>query len=394
MFRILFVIIAAAVITFSTLILGHYLKKKVAEAEAAMNTSEPASEQITSRPKLSENSSSTRALFAGGLELRNYRTEDAVVSAVNSLAESYDTLLVDLTDATGSLLYTSPALCERLRMAVPTTNDELTLVRSAFSAAKSKELYVCVVMDTSFGLLERGQDELADGTLFAELASFGVDEILIKNAVIDEEDIPAEELAAYLDGCAELMQGGCQLGILFPDEVFLNFSNAHAIQTISHAADFTGIDMTSYSSTTPEAMYEKMTEDVSSLYGSFSIYNMRVVLSTVDMELLAAQVQALRDSDIYNICFTESISPDILNYNGTGTPVSEPETEAKPETTVPVVPQKNPYATVGDDSTNEDDTVDADDDNGTSDETALDNEDEFYDGSYVDENGNVVRPWY
>lgn len=387
MFRILFVILAAAVITFSTLILGHYLKKKVAEAEAAMNTSEPASEQITSRPKLSERSSSTRSLFAGGLELRNYRTEDAVVSAVNTLAESYDTLLVDLTDASGSLLYTSPALCERLRMAVPDTNDALTLVRSAFSAAKSKELYVCVVMDTSFGVLERGQDELADGTLFAELSSFGVDEILIKNAVIDEENIPAEELAAYLDGCAELTQGSCQLGILFPDEVFLNFSNAHAIQTIAHAADFTGIDMTSYSSTTPEAMYEKMTEEVSSLYGSFSIYNMRVVLSTVDMELLAAQVQALRDSDIYNICFTEGISPDILNYNGSDTSVPEAETEAKPETTVPVEPQANPYATVNEEPTDGDIEDETESEYG-------DNGDEPYDGSYVDENGNVVRPWY
>ena len=111
MFRILFVILAAAVITFSSILLGHYLTIKVAEAEAILNTAEPADKLITSRPQLPETPASSRELSAAGLELRNYHTEDAVVAAVNNLAEHYDTLLFDLSDSEGNLLCTSPALC-------------------------------------------------------------------------------------------------------------------------------------------------------------------------------------------------------------------------------------------------------------------------------------------
>lgn len=387
MFRILFVIIAAAVITFSAIFLGHYLQIKVAEAEAVQNTSEPASAQITSRPKMSDNASSTREVNATGLELRGYHTEDSVVAAINNLAEHYDSLLVDLTGSGGDLLYTSPALCNMLRIATPEEDNALTVVRSAISAAKSKNMYLCAVMDTSFGVLGRGQDEQVDGTLFAELASFGVDEILIKGVILDTENIPADEIASYLAGCAEITGDSCTLGVLFPDDVFLNFSNARSIQTIASAADFTGIDMTSYSVTTPDEIYSKTAEDVASLYGSFSIYNMRVVLSTADHDLLAAQVQALRDSNISSICFTESILPSSLNYKSHASDVDEAVEDdvdtVKNDSSERVVSQTNPYATVSESS---DDNLRAEK------EVRSDEEDSVGENRYVDENGSVLPP--
>lgn len=395
MFRILFVILAAAVITFSAIILGHYLQIKVAEAEAALNTSEPAQEQITSRPKLPESAASSRELSAAGLELRNYHTEDAVVAAVNTLAEHYDTLLVYLSNSDGNLLYTSPALCEMLRIAAPEDDTELMLVRSALTAAKSKNLYLCAVVDSSFGMLERGLDEQVDGTLFAELASFGVDEILIENTIIDTENIPADEIAAYLAGCAAISEGTCQLGVLIPDDVFLNFSNARSIQTIASAADFTGIDMTSYASVTPDEMYDKMTQDIMSLYGSFSIYNMRVVLSTADIDLLAAQAQALRDSDISNVCFTENILPDSLNYSSRTVPEEEPEEKTEEETTAKAEPQTNPYATTSAQQTEEsEESAEPDAEMPDTEEVPSEETPSVGDSWYTDENGNVVRPWY
>ena len=396
MFRILFVILAAAVITFSSIFLGHYLKLKVAEAEAALNTSEPAQEQITSRPKLPESAASSRTLSAAGLEMRNYHTEDAVVSAVNTLAEHYDTLLVYLSNSEGDLLYTSPALCDMMRIAAPENDAELALVRSALTAAKSKNLYLCAVMDSSFGMLERGQDEQIDGTLYAELASFGVDEILIANTIIDPKNIPADEIADYLAGCAEITNGSCQLGVLFTDDIFLDFSNARSIQTIASAADFTGIDMTSYSSLTPDEMYSKMTQDITSLYGSFSIYNMRVVLSTADLDLLAAQAQALRDADISNICFTENISPDSLNYSSRPVPEDEPEEEEAKEPVVTVEPETNPYAytseSAGDDASAEEGTDVYEDPAASA--PAEETPPPVGESWYIDENGNLVRPWY
>lgn len=395
MFRILFVILAAAVITFSSIILGTYLQKKVDEVEAARNTSEPAQEQITSRPKLSDSAAAQRSVSAVGLELRNYHTEDAVVAAVNELAEHYDTLLVDLSSSKGTLLYTSPALCDVMRIPVPEDDDELALVRSALTAAKSKNLYLCAVMDTSFGLLDREVDETVDGTLFAELASFGVDEILIKNTVIDSENVPADEIADYLNGCAEVTNGDCALGVLFPDDVFLNFSNARAIQTIASAADFTGIDMTAYESISPDEMYEQMTQNITSLYGSFSIYNMRVVLSTAVTELLAAQRQALLDSSITNICLTEALLPDVLVYDRSGdTPVEETMEEPE-ETTVAAAPESNPYAVGIAEETEEEIETEAESEEPT--DTVPEEDIEtpsVSDSWYYDENGNRVRRWY
>ena len=390
MFRILFVILAAAVITFSSILLGHYLTVKVAEAEAILNTAEPADKLITSRPQLPETPASSREISAAGLELRNYHTEDAVVAAVNNLAEHYDTLLFDLSDGEGNLLYTSPALCERTRIAVPDEEDNrsLALVRSAFTAAKAQDRYLCAVMDTSFGLLERGTDAIVDGTVFAELASFGVDEILIKNTVIDESDIPADEIAAYLTGCAEITGGSCQLGILFTDDVFLEFSNAHAIQTIASVADFTGIDMTAYTSVTPDEMYDRMTQDIISLYGSFSIYNMRVVLSTTDLDLLAAQAQALRDSTITNLCFTENILPDLLSYSRHPVVEIQPDEEPRTAITPKALPQTNPYATTSSSSQTAEETPAEEVSGSAEDSTAVGN------SWYVDENGNRIRPWY
>jgi len=391
MFRILFVILAAAVITFSSIFLGTYLQKKVDAAEAALNTAEPSQEQMTSRPVRPDSAASSREVSAAGLKLRNYHTEDAVVAAVNALAEHYDTLIVHLGNTDGRLLYTSPALCSRLRIAAPEEDAELALIRSALTAAKSKNLYLCAVMDTSFGLLERGTDEQIDGTLFAELASFGVDEILLTNTVLDPENIPEDDLADYLAGCMTAADGSCAIGVLLDDEVFLNFNNAHAIQTIASAADFIGIDMTSYETISADALYEQMKDTITSLYGSFSIYNMRVVLSTSDNDLLAAQAQAVRDSDLPRLCFTDNVLPDALNYTTRVLPDDEPEEASAEETTAGVQPESNPYAVGIADEPEEPEPSPAAE---TPAEDDLSGDGSVGDSWYYDEDGNRIRPWY
>lgn len=392
MFRILFVILAAAVITFSSIFLGTYLQKKVEAAEAALNTAEPSQEQITSRPVRPDSAASSREVSAAGLKLRNYHTEDAVVAAVNALAEHYDTLIVHLGNTDGNLLYTSPALCSRLRIAAPENDSELALIRSALTAAKSKNLHLCAVMDTSFGLLERGTDEQIDGTLFAELASFGVDEILLTNTVLDPENIPEDDLADYLAGCMTVADGSCAIGVLLDDEVFLNFNNAHAIQTVASAADFIGIDMTSYENISADALYEQMRDTITSLYGSFSIYNMRVVLSTSDNDLLAAQAQAVRDSDLPRLCFTDNVLPDQLNYTTRVLPVDEPEEAPAEETTAAVPPESNPYAVGIADEEPEPTEADPAEEAPTEENSAEDGS--VGDSWYYDEAGNRIRPWY
>ncbi len=398
LFRILFVILAAAFITFSTIFLGTYLQKKVDAAEAARNTSEPAQEQILSRPVRPDSAASSREVSGAGLKLRNYHTEDAVVAAVNALAEHYDTLLVHLGNSDGNLLYTSPALCSLLRIAAPEESPELALIRSALTAAKSQNLHLCAVMDTSFGRLDPGTAEQIDAALFTELASFGVDEILLTNTVLDPENIPEDALADYLADCRTLTDGSCEIGVLLDNEVFLNFNNAHAIQTIASAADFLGIDMTSYETITPDALYEQMRDSITSLYGSFSIYNMRVILSTSDNDLLAAQAQAVRDSDLPRLCFTDNVLPEVLNYTTRVLPADEPEEAPAEETAAAVQPEANPYAvgTAEDTADGSPEELPAEEDisGSGSDYDSGNGSEGVGDSWYYDEDGNRIRPWY
>ncbi len=227
-------------------------------------------------------------------------------------------------------------------------------------------------------------------TLFSELASFGVDEILLTNTVLDPENIPEDDLADYLADCMTLLDDSCEIGVLLDDEVFLNFNNAHAIQTIASAADFIGIDMTCYETITPDALYEQMKDTITSLYGSFSIYNMRVVLSTSDNDLLAAQAQAVRDSNL-SLCLTDNVLPDALNYTNRVLPADEPEEIPAEETTAGVPPESNPYA-VG--LAEEPEPSDPDSAEEIPTEEDLSGDGSVGDSWYYDENGNRIRPWY
>lgn len=153
--------------------------------------------------------------------------------------------------------------------------------------------------------------------------------------------------------------------------------------------------MTAYESISPDEMYEQMTQNITSLYGSFSIYNMRVVLSTAVTELLAAQRQALLDSSITNICLTEALLPDVLVYDRSGdTPVEETMEEPE-ETTVAAAPESNPYAVGIAEETEEEIETEAESEEPT--DTVPEEDIEtpsVSDSWYYDENGNRVRRWY
>lgn len=367
MFRILFVIIAAAVITFGSIILGNYLQKKVAAAEALLNVAEPADSQITGRSSIPDSSAATRVVFGAGLEVSSYTGEDEIVAAVNELSGQYNTLVAIVDSGDASLVYTSPALCGLMKISTPSADDRLTLVKSAFTAAKSQSMFVCVVLNTSLGRLPDDTAALIDGTIAGELSSFGADEILFDDLVTVTEDIPANSIARYVNSCrdyASQTSANCEFGVIIPDEAYLNFKNAKSIQTIAQAADFTAIDMTAdVALSDPDAVYAKTAENITSLFGSFSVYNMRVILSTLDQNILAAQYHSLIDNNIMNICFTDKVNEAELTYNSSDSITDNSADDSAPvENTVESdskssIPEQrtNPYAVVApvDDNTDE-----------------------------------------
>lgn len=364
MFRILFVIIAAAVITFGSIILGNHLQKKVAAAEVLLNVAEPADSQITGRSSIPDSSASTRVVFGAGLEISSYTSEDEIVAAVNDLARQYNTLTAIVNNGDSSLIYTSPAICGLLKISVPAADDRLALMKSAFTAAKSQNMFVCVILNTSYGRLPGDTAALIDGTVAGELSSLGADEILFDGLVTVTEDIPANNIANYINSCREYASqstGNCEFGVIIPDEAYLNFKNAKSIQTISGTADFTAIDMTAdVSLSDPESAYTKTAENITSLFGSFSVYNMRVILSTLDQKILAAQYHSLIDNNIMNICFTDTVNEADLVFTTSANNVDDiQKTDASTDDTTnssSEIPTQrtNPYAVVNPDDENGD----------------------------------------
>ena len=179
MFRIFFVLLAAAIITFASVLIGLHLMRKVQEAE---NTpSSAVGEGISAGSSYSGETpvlAKVKDVFGMGLVIGDYPTDEELDGALDALAESYDTVVFPLCDESGNLIYQSPAVCALVRMQ-PEDAEGLGRVTHALSAAKSRGLYVIVSVNASDSASSSAASSAADAALMGELASFGADEILV-----------------------------------------------------------------------------------------------------------------------------------------------------------------------------------------------------------------------
>lgn len=346
MFRILFVLIAAAVITFGTILLGNYLQNKVAEAENALESTPENNDPDSEDDPYGENGNhyDSPTVFGATVILSDYASEDEVVLAVNELSPSYDTVIIPVTTDDGVLLYQSPALCELTRMPAPEDDPDYRLFSAAASAVKAKKLRLCVMLTPNSAFSSLKNSALIDGSLISELAQNGADEILI--TLPDDVDKissrDAEMLSDYIVECRDISDNACPIGVLLSSESYLDTDSAKRIQEIASAVSFLSIKFPIEVDSTSASAYRYVTRSITSLLGSFNVYNMRVILDCPP-ELLAPMYQACKDSDISNLCFASYVQPDALSYREQASDTTDetlpPEESADPEANT------NPYAT-------------------------------------------------
>jgi len=342
MFRILFVLIVAAVITFATILWGNHLQNKV----DALNKDDLPEDDTTpttllTPEELGNVTYDSPDVFGATLFLRDYTTEEDAVLAVNNLAQYYDTLLLSLTDTEGNLTYASPALCRLNRMPVPSDNKSFGLFSAATAAAKAKNMRLCALWMPNFSSGSVDGAAASDGTLMEELFLYGVDEVLLtlpKDTRLTSETVTI--LRDYVKSCRAVSGDGCKIGILLSAPHYLSSDTAKQIQELSDSVSFLAVSFPLGEDTEASAIYRQTGETITSLLGSFNVYNMRVLLEG-ERNQMAEQYRACQKAGLSGVCFVDNILPQDLVL--TEAPETEPETTATDETTKG---ESNPYAVV------------------------------------------------
>ncbi len=347
--RILFVLAAAALVTGLAILTGNLLLAKVERAEEALESSIPPSGYVAGRddsttaqetPTVDKQSAQ---VFAAGLDLSIPDTEDGLFSRLNTLAQTYNTVSVNITDGTG-LLYVSEALSTLVGMPQPAANTEAyTRLTQTVTAAKAQNLRLCAVMPSSLHRLPTDTAALLDSTVAAELYTLGFDEILFTGLLAVDADTDAINMARrYLNDVHDALSGtgSFLVGACLPISVYLDAVNAKQVQMLSSAVDFLAMN----AADTPVAGDIALTleEICTSLTGSFQVYDLRVVLDTRDTLLLAAQYNSLARQGISNIHILPEISSEAL---ATTVPTEEETAAAGEVEPAETIPTTNPYIT-------------------------------------------------
>ena len=346
-FRVLFILAAAVVITGLAILTGNLLLQRVETAEEQLSASIPpsgnAAGRVDTTPPLTTDGYSSLHVFASGLNLALHETEDSLFAQIHNFAQTYNTVSLEIT-AGGDLIYVSPALSALLRLPDLGGNTEAYVrMTNMITAAKAQNLRLSAVMASSLGRLDGETAALIDSTIAAELYVMGFDEILFTGLLEADADTDAiTGTRRYLQSIHDTLEGtgSFAMGACLPSEIYLNAENAKQVQMLSSVVDFLAMDATPlHVAQTGSAM--TLSDVCAALAGNFEVYNLRVVLKTIDPVLLAAQYNALARMEITNVHFIRETPPESLAV------IEEPEIEdpaALPETEE-AIPTTNPYVT-------------------------------------------------
>ncbi len=331
--------------------IGHYLRNKAENADLGDTNNDFIGNQISRDPNDSATSYNSVTVFGAGITLSSHTDTDELNQRITELSQYYNTLNITVTDENGNFLYSSPALCELLRLPIPEDNNKFNLLSSAITAANALGMNVCVIMAPS-DLSEQASAEI-DATAVGELVSLGADEVLImaKSQLSDYIDYnTATKIRAYFNTLSNATDKKCSFGIVLPVDSYRTASNAKQLQIIASAVSFMAIDLTADISSTPEENYARVSEHISALLGTFSTYNLRVLLCDTDTELLAAAYSAAIGGNINNISFVSSVTPDMLTYTAeANSPAAESDNSANVDGAIE--DRTNPYAGAADNKT-------------------------------------------
>lgn len=341
MMKILFVIVVAAIITFSSIALGQYLLAK--SQSVSENETEDGENFFFEGMNFVTVPKDSPKVFSGGILLSDLKSDNDVSEQIKTLSAYYDTLIVNITDSRGTLLYSSPALSEATRCAPGEGTGILESIRK-HTSVYGMRLTACL----NYDMADCRDYSYTDSVIASELDGIGFDEIIVRITGIDT--LSADDtrfLCGYLSCFADT---GLRTGVLLPAEVFLDASAARQVQMTANCCSFLAIEFSFDSMSTTADVYRSVSSAISSLTGTFGVYGMRAVIADGEKTLMTAAYNACMDSGVTNLGFLSPVIPDRLDYKADGEEKSEAENIPAEEENVPEIGTNNPYASTYDDS--------------------------------------------
>ncbi len=363
LFRVLFTVIAAAVIFGITVAVGKGLQKKVRRVEENEVELPSASAGLQTERRIEESAiydEYSPTVFGTAINVSDYLTpvtdEDGkeymknVAEDVKTIAKDYDTLSIRLTDRSGALIYQSAAMCDLTRMPHDDGDESEEIIRDALAEAKKHSLRTCAVVTPVLGETTISGAAAIDSALITELNGMGFDEVLFDltgtfSDTVDYET--ANRVRTYLHECSSMSEEACKLGVVLSGDVFLNSANAKQIQVIANAASFVAVWFNLDEVYITTNAYNMISDAVTSLLGNFSVYNMRVVIDSRFTLISGAVYIACTTHGVNNVMFSSYIEPSELTYADLPTAGKGGET-ADDEDSTDSAAKENPYATTKD----------------------------------------------
>lgn len=342
MMEVMFVLIAGAVIMLLTVLLGLHLKNKVEIAPEEVDIPDvsggtqsyvaeiTASENVSLRGELnSVNVSSTKGQISTKkinsdyldiLAMSAMSGSDIKISINEIVLAGYSAVSMNLTDTDGNLLYVSDAAASVSRIKSSDSEEknlpDIELLSSIVAAAEDAGLSTSAIITNNFAGLRDSSEEddqisyeaalFFDCTLIKELAKIGFDEIILMGYTFSADD--KEQLTLEVSGVNDYIKAlkaaapDILIGIALPSNVYRNVKFTPYIEVLSQKADILAIDICSDidPAADPEDIFNEVSDICSSIPGSFSLYNIRAVLSGDSLPVRTAQLDALLVNSVGN----------------------------------------------------------------------------------------------
>ncbi len=325
LFRILFVVIAAAVITALAILLGMHLKNKAASAESVLDGTEAYIPEGGGREERTL-PSGVEALMhdpelkicAADIDIAAVSEED-LMDRLISLPAFYNAVSVRVSRG-GSLLYVSPAVAELTRQAVPKGSSDgdginvtLSEINDIVTVASKHGFRVILIYESTPEALGGDGSALAlgvDTAVIGELASLNPNEILIDGLIPDEGTLDFNTLSAIIEYLAaqRSVSGEVSLGVILPSRVFLDTTTAAQIVNLYEYVDTLAVGIPTDSSAGEEDVYSAVGAECYKIRGNFASYNLRAVVKADSVAAARGAYRALVDMGVTNVQFTAYVS--------------------------------------------------------------------------------------
>lgn len=352
-FRIFFVLFAAAALAFLSVCLGSHLKEKAAKAVSRMETdtqnneTEPQTEPPKTLPEgiLSQSSASKLSFTLADVDPSLY-TAERLNKFLDETPPDYNGVSVRVT-SDGKLVYASPAALNFVRISDALkgvgvvdvegqkdedtdeeNNDEAPIadvyenIKQIVNVSKAKGLRSSCIFETTALSLEESEDSIISKTIdkliIGELSGIGFDEIIIDGLVPANSTLDFDAAAKIINYLTMIrsVSGGTDVGIMLPAAVYLDAPTANLIVNLSKYADFLAIKVSMEEASIASDAYDAVYDACYLLKGNFSVYNMRAVIDSNDAELNKSAYEALKALSVENIQFLTYV--DDLTIKGQG----------------------------------------------------------------------------